>query len=53
MVGNGRKIRVGEDPWSGAGETYKLSEGIVLKQISLGIYNLGQACSTSMQREIL
>ena len=29
LVGNGRKIIVGEDPWSGARERYKLSEGLV------------------------
>ena len=53
MVGNGRKIKVGEDPWSGAGERYKLSEGLVLKLRSLGIYNLNQSCSTFLQRETL
>ena len=53
LVGNERKIRVGEDPWLGVGERYKILEGIVLKLIRLGIYNLNQACSTSMQRETL
>ena len=53
MVGNERKIRVDEDPWLGAGERYKLPEGLVLKLRSLGIYNLNQACSTSLQRETL
>ena len=53
LVGNGRKIRVGEDPWSGEGERYKLLEGLVSKLRSLGIYNLNQACSISLQRETL
>ena len=53
LVGNGRKIRVGEDPWLGVGERYKISEGLVSKLRSLGIYNLNQAYSTSLQRETL
>ena len=48
MVGNGKKIKVGDDPWSGLGERYKH-----LKPRSLGIYNLNQFCSTSLQRETL
>ena len=53
MVGNVKQIRVGEDPWSGVGERYKLSEGLVSKLRSLGVYNLNQACSTTLQRETL
>ena len=53
MVGNGRQIRVGEDSWSGTRERYNLSEGLVSKLRSLGIYNLNQACSTTLQRETL
>ena len=53
MVGNERQIKVGEDPWSGARERYKLLEGLVSKLRSFGIYNLNQACSTTLQRETL
>ena len=53
LVENGREVRVGEDPWSGSGESFKLSEGLVLKLRSLGIFTLNQACSLSLQRETL
>ena len=53
LIGNGREVRVGEDPWSGARERYKLSEALVTKLRSLGIYTLNQACSLSLQKETL
>jgi hypothetical protein len=28
-IGNGKNVRVGEDPWIGLGEGYKLSEALV------------------------
>ena len=49
----GREVRVEEDLWSRAGERFKLSEGLVLKLRSLGIFTLNQACSLSLQRETL
>ena len=53
LVGNGREVRVGEDPWLGSGESFKLSKGLVLKLRSLGIFTLNQAFSLSLQRETL
>ena len=53
LVGNGKEVRVGEYMWSRAGESFKLSEGLVLKLRSLGIFTLNQACSLSLQRETL
>ena len=37
----------------GRGENFKLSEGLVLKLRSLGIFTLNQVCSLSLQRETL
>ena len=53
LVGNGREIRVGEDPWSGAGERFKLSEGLILKLRSSGISTLHQVCLMYVQRETI
>ena len=50
-VGNGKEVRVGEDPWVGEGEIYKLSFSIIDKLRSLGISNLSQDCSLTLQRE--
>ena len=52
-MGNGREIRVGEDPWSGAGEIFKLSEGLIAKLRSSGIRTLNQACVITPQRDTL
>ena len=30
-IGNRRRVRIGEDPWVGEGEEYRLSETIILQ----------------------
>ena len=42
MIGNGRKLRVGEDPWTGCVQQHKLLENIVLALRQSGIFFLHQ-----------
>ena len=51
FVGNEKEVRVGEDPWVGVGERYKLSYALIEELRGLGILNLSQACSLTLQRE--
>jgi hypothetical protein len=40
-IGNGRKIRIGEDPWIGGGEAFKLSNILVEELHSKGFFHYG------------
>jgi hypothetical protein len=42
-VGNGKKVRIGEDPWLGAGDAFHLSESLVWSLHETGIYSLVDA----------
>ena len=53
MIGNGRKLRVVEYPWSGLGKIFKLLESLILKLRSSGISTLNKACLISFQRETI
>ena len=53
FVGNRKEVRLGEDTWVGAGESYKLSWALIEKHGSFGISNLNQACTHTLQRETL
>ena len=41
-VGNGEKIRLGQDPWVGCNEGYALSREIINHLKSRGVYSLSQ-----------
>ena len=42
MVGNGRKLRVGEYPWTGCLQQYKLMDSTVLDLRQIGIFFVHQ-----------
>ena len=39
-IGNGKSLRLGEDPWEGAGEDYKLSESVLTQLKAQRIHKL-------------
>ena len=48
QIGNGRKLRVGEDPWVGSNQEHILREGVIRELRIRGIYYLYQL-STPLQ----
>lgn len=41
-IGNGRKLRIGEDPWPGCESQHLLSEHLIMELRQKGLYTLHQ-----------
>ena len=44
-IGDGRQVRVGEDPWAGSGENYRLSPCLLHLLRTQRVYTLANACA--------
>ena len=44
-IGNGRSIHIGQDPWVGSGDTFKLTDHLITQLVDRGVRLLADASS--------